>query len=193
MKKILTLFACTAALALTYCGTKTENKVEENITLADSTTSANAEAARTERKARIMQERKEFAERRRMAIEDRAKSSPTYKDSKGRLVYNSAEAMPSFHGSEDELDQYIQDNINYPTSAQADQVEGTVFVEFVVGADGVVRDAEVIEATSDTVKKSFSEEAVRVVSGMPAWTPGTQGGKPVDVRVSLPITFQLEM
>lgn len=68
-----------------------------------------------------------------------------------------------------------------------------MFVEFVVGADGKVRDAEVVEATNDTAKQNFSEEAVRVVSNMPTWTAGTQAGKPVDVRVTLPITFQLEM
>ncbi len=75
---------------------------------------------------------------------------------------------------------------------QNDQVEGTVFVDFVVGAGGAVRDAEVTEATNDAAKQAFSEEAIRVVSSMPAWTPGTQRGKPVDVRVSLPITFQLD-
>lgn len=195
MKNILTIFACLAVLALTGCESKKEKEEREAAIAAakaDSTNAANA-AAWEERRARIKRERDEYSERRRLAADERAKTSVTYKDAKGKTVYNRAEVMPVFRGSQEELEQYIQDNINYPTSAQAEQIEGTVFVDFVVGADGAVRDVEVSEATSDAVKQNLSEEAVRVVSNMPTWTAGTQGGKPVDVRVSLPITFQLEM
>lgn len=195
MKKLLTLFACAAVLTLTNCGKQKEESTDTNVSTENAASSANSATSETaeERHARIKREREEYAERRRLANETRYKETPTYTDSKGRTVYNSAEVMPVFRGSQDELEQYIQDNINYPTAAQADQVEGTVFVEFVVGADGKVRDAEVVEATSDSVKQNFSEEALRVVSNMPTWAAGTHGGKPVDVRVSLPITFQLEM
>jgi TonB family protein len=195
MKNVLTIFACLAALALTNCESKKEKEEKEAAIAAakaDSTTAANT-AAFEERRARIKRERDELSERRRLAAEEKAKASATYKDVKGKTVYYKSEVMPVFRGSQEELEQYIQDNVNYPTSAQADQVEGTVLVDFVVGADGVVRDVEVAETTSDAVKEKLSEEAVRVVSAMPTWTAGTQGGKPVDVRVSLPITFQLEM
>lgn len=196
MKKLLTLFACAAVLTLTNCGKQKEESTDTTVSAENAASSANSATSTEtaeERRARIKREREEYAERRRVANETRYKETPTYTDSKGRTVYNSAEVMPVFRGSQDELEQYIQDNINYPTAAQADQVEGTVFVEFVVGSDGKVRDAEVVEATSDSVKQNFSEEALRVVSNMPTWIAGTQGGKPVDVRVSLPITFQLEM
>ncbi|MFN8335474.1 MAG: energy transducer TonB [Cyclobacteriaceae bacterium] len=193
MKKTLILFACAAALTLTNCGKQKEESTETTVSAENAASSVTPAESAEERRARIKREREEYAERRRLSNEERAKTAPTYKDAKGRTVYNSAEVMPSFRGSEDELEQYIQDNINYPSTAQTDQIEGTVFVEFVVGADGKVRDAEVVEATNDTAKQNFSEEAVRVVSNMPTWTAGTQAGKPVDVRVTLPITFQLEM
>lgn len=191
MKNILIIFACVAALTLTNCENKKEKEAAIAAAKADSTLAANT--AVEERRAQIKREREELAERRRLAAEEKAKASATYKDAKGKTVYYTAEVMPVFRGSQDELEQYIQDNIHYPTSAEAEQLEGTVLVEFVVGADGVVRDVEAVETTSDAVKEKFSEEAARVVSTMPAWTAGTQGGKPVDVRVSLPITFQLEM
>lgn len=195
MKKILTIVACAAVLILTQaCGSKKEEKENNEATIAaaeDSTRAANT--ALEERKARIKREREEYAERKRLAAEEKAKANATYKDAKGKTVYYIAEVQPSFRGSESQIEQYIQDNVHYPTSAENDQVEGTVFVDFVVGADGVVRDAEVTEATNDAAKQNFSEEAIRVVSSMPIWAPGTQGGKPVDVRMSLPITFQLEM
>jgi TonB family protein len=194
MKNILIIFACVAALTLTNCESKKEKEEKEAAIAAakaDSTLAANT--AVEERRARIKREREELAERRRLAAEEKAKVSATYKDAKGKTVYYKPEVMPVFRGSQEELEQYIQDNINYPTSAQVDQIEGTVLVEFVVGADGTVRDVEVAETTSDAVKEKLSEEATRVVSTMPTWTAGTQSGKAVDVRVSLPITFQLEM
>ena len=40
-------------------------------------------------------------------------------------------------------------------------------------------------------KDRFKVEAVRVVSEMPNWTPGTQDGKPVLVKYHLPILFSL--
>lgn len=193
MKNIIILFACAGALTLTQCGNKKEVSTEAPVTSDQAATSVTTAETADERRARIKREREEYAERTRLANEERAKTNPTYKDSEGRTVYNSAEVMPSFRGSENELEQYIQDNVNYPTDAQTDRIEGTVFVEFVVGADGKVRNAEVRGATSDTVKQNFSDEAIRVVSNMPTWTAGTQDGKPVDVRVTLPITFQLEM
>lgn len=195
MKQIVIIFACVAALVFTSCGNKKEEeerKRAEAVKAAEDSAQA-AKTALEERRAQIKRERDEYSERRRIAADERAKANATYKDSKGRTVYNTAEVMPTFRGSQEELEQYIQDNINYPTTAQTDKIEGTVFVEFVVGADGAVRDVEAVETTSDAVKQNLSEEAVRVVSNMPTWTAGTQRGKPVDVRVSLPITFQLEM
>lgn len=193
MKKILTILVCVTVLILTQaCGSKKDEK-ENEAKLAAAEDSTRAAKTAEERRTRIKREREEYAERKRIADEEKAKANATYKDAKGLTVYYRAEVSPSFRGSEREIEQYIQDNVQYPTAAENDQVEGTVFVDFVVGADGVVRDAEVTEATNDAAKQNFSEEAIRVVSSMPAWTPGTQGGKPVDVRVSLPITFQLAM
>jgi TonB family protein len=194
MKNILTIFACVAMLALTSCGNNKEEQAKKDaeIAAAKADSVAAAKTAWEERKAKIKRDRDEYAERRRIAAEEKAKTAVTYKDAKGKTVYNKAEVNPSFGANQEELDKYIQDNVNYSTTAQNDQIEGTVFVDFVVGADGAVRDAEVTEATNDAAKQAFSEEAIRVVSSMPAWTPGTQRGKPVDVRVSLPITFQLD-
>lgn len=190
MKKVITLFACAAVLALSNCGNKKEEKTEETTISADK--AASSTPTLEERRARIKREREEYAERRRLAAEERAKASQSYTDAKGKTVYYVVDEDPSYGGSQEQLEQYIQDNISYPESAKIDQVEGTVFVEFVIGSDGVVRDVEASEGTSDAVKQNLSEEAVRVVSSMPKWTPGKKGGKAVDTKVSLPITFQLE-
>ncbi|MEJ0054998.1 MAG: energy transducer TonB [Bacteroidota bacterium] len=84
---------------------------------------------------------------------------------------------------------YLSDNLMYPETAKQDEVEGTVFVDFVVGQDGAVRN---VVTTDDGVDQSLRMEAIRVVSNMPKWVAGKQGGKAVPVYYNVPITFVLQ-
>jgi protein TonB len=107
-------------------------------------------------------------------------------------VYYKAEVNPSFTGGQKALDAYLNDNLVYPQEAEELGLEGTVFVDFIVLADGSVNEVEVLNDPSDDIDQRFKDEAVRVVSSMPDWAPGQQRGKAVDVKFSLPITFQIK-
>jgi protein TonB len=63
-----------------------------------------------------------------------------------------------------------------------------VFVTFVIGPDGKVKDVKVLRG----IKGGCDEEAVRVVQNMPNWKPGKQRGKAVSVQYNLPIRFTLK-
>ena len=102
-------------------------------------------------------------------------------------IYMVVEDMPEFVGGLDALARYLGDNIVYPKEAAANKVTGTVFVGFIVNADGSVSDAQVLKG----VGSGCNEEALRVVQNMPRWQPGRQSGQPVAVRYSLPIRFVL--
>ena len=119
-----------------------------------------------------------------------AKITPTYKDEKGNIIYNRAEVEPVFGDGRNSLSKYLNENLIYPEEAKKNGLEGTVFVDFIVAANGSVREAVVSDATSSEVDQQFRNEAIRVVNAMPNWTPGLQHEKPVDVKFSLPITFQ---
>ena len=97
------------------------------------------------------------------------------------------EEMPGFPGGLFVLMQYLNDNIQYPDKAKNDGVEGRVIVSFIVGKEGLIKDAQV----EKSVDPELDAEAIRVVSGMPRWTPGKSHGEPVDVKYSIPINFQL--
>jgi TonB family protein len=81
----------------------------------------------------------------------------------------------------------IQSKVTYPESAVKADVEGRVFVQFVVNEEGDVQDVVVTRGVSS----DLDEEAVRVVSEA-KFTPGMQDGEPVKVRLSIPITFKLK-
>lgn len=175
-------------LVVQACDSKSERKVA-----AETETATSEENGKTvaDRKAKLEKERLERAELRRVEFEKVALVTPTYTDAAGNIVYNKAETSPTFDGGDKAMMKYLNNNVKYPAQAEADGVEGTVFVDFIIAKDGTVREVISTETTNSSVDQSFIDEAVRVVSGMPKWIPGSQHGTAVDVRYSIPITFQL--
>ncbi len=98
-----------------------------------------------------------------------------------------ADVMPEFIGGEAALISYIAKNVKYPQMAIENDVQGTVYVRFVVTKTGKVDKVEV----SKEVDPILDEEAVRVVKSLPDFKPGMQGGRPVSVYFSVPIIFKL--
>lgn len=143
------------------------------------------------KRASIAKAAAEKEDERQLAILERAKATPTYKDAFGNVIYYKAEIDPSYPGGFDELREYLRDNINYPEEARDKGQEATVFVEFIVDAKGKVREVVAADVVGDEAHDLFKAESVRVVSGMPAWNPGRQQGKAVDASFSIPINFQL--
>jgi protein TonB len=93
--------------------------------------------------------------------------------------------MPEFPGGMEGLMEYLMENLRYPAEAREKNVQGTVFLSFVVQANGAITDV----ATLKGIGAGCDEEARRVLAAMPAWQPGRQSGKAVPVRYSLPIRF----
>ncbi len=195
MKKSVSVFALAVALLVAQaCGSKSEKNMEESESAALETPSSTADemaASRAEARAKLQMDIKEWEAKRALALVELSKLEPTYTDAKGNIIYNKAEIEPSFNGGRDATMKYLNENLVYPKAAEDKGLEGTIFVDFIVAANGSVREAVVTEATSEEVDQSFRDEAIRVVNAMPAWVPGTQRGKPVDVKFSLPISFQL--
>jgi TonB family protein len=102
-------------------------------------------------------------------------------------VYTVVEQMPEYVGGMPELGNFLSQNIKYPAEAREKKITGTVFVGFVVQADGSIQMAKVLKGPGS----GMDEEALRVVRAMPKWTPGMQSGKAVAVKYTLPIKFAL--
>jgi len=82
---------------------------------------------------------------------------------------------------------YISKNIEYPEEAKKANIEGRVFVEFIVDKTGQISESRVLRGANNYL----DAEALRVVKSMPNWKAGEQSGKVVDVRLVLPIVFKL--
>jgi TonB family protein len=104
-------------------------------------------------------------------------------------IFFIVEDMPVFQGGGPEaFRKFIAENLKYPETAKENRIEGRVFVEFVVKADGSVSDAIIVRG----VDSSLDQEALRVVMASPEWTPGRQNGQPVDVAFTFPVMFRLK-
>ncbi|MBQ2852731.1 MAG: energy transducer TonB [Bacteroidales bacterium] len=100
-------------------------------------------------------------------------------------VYIMVEKRAEFPGGQSEMLKYIQDNRQYPDEAKENDVHGKVLVSFIVERDGTLSDVKVKRG----IGSGCDEEAVRVITSMPKWKPGEQGGKAVRTSLTLPVTF----
>lgn len=102
-------------------------------------------------------------------------------------IYEYVEIMPEFPGGQSALIKWLGDNVKYPTEAVDKKIKGRVMVNFVVEKDGSISNVGVAKG----VHKLLDDEAVRVVTAMPKWKPGTTKGKEIRTRFMLPISFAM--
>ena len=102
-------------------------------------------------------------------------------------VYQIVEEMPEFPGGAEAMMKSIAGNIKYPEAAIDKNIEGRVFVSFVIEKDGSVSNVKVLRG----IGGGCDEEAARVISSMPKWKPGKQKGEFVRVSYQIPIMFKL--
>lgn len=103
-------------------------------------------------------------------------------------VFTVVEAQPEFEGGMGALRSYIMKEIEYPLTARQQGIEGRVDVQFVVGKDGSLTDVKAVNG----IGNECDREAVRVIQNAPSFKPGTQNGRPVNVRMAVPIVFKLD-
>jgi len=96
---------------------------------------------------------------------------------------------PKFlNGETDKFSEWVNSQLIYPKEAMENGIQGRVILTFKIGKDGYIKDIQVI----GTPDKLLANEAVRVVSGSPQWTPGEKDNQKVSVSYTFPVIFQLQ-
>ncbi|SEA23018.1 TonB family protein [Pedobacter hartonius] len=122
-------------------------------------------------------------------IKGTALADKTVTRANGEKVYDfvSTDTPPSFPGGMDKFYQYLAKSVKYPKEAQEKNVQGKVFLSYIVEQDGRINEVKVEKGLGS----GLDEEAVRVLEASPKWIPGTRDNKPVRVKYNLPISFAL--
>ncbi|MEE4258682.1 MAG: energy transducer TonB [Bacteroidales bacterium] len=101
--------------------------------------------------------------------------------------YKIVENMPEFPGGRNAMYDFLRQNLEYPEMALEQKIEGQVVVSFIVEADGSLSKIELAKG----IGSGCDEEALRLISIMPAWIPGMHHGKPVAVEYNIAVGFKL--
>ncbi|WP_233544436.1 energy transducer TonB [Prevotella sp. AM34-19LB] len=166
---------------------KAEQALNADVAVANPTAEeakAAAEAKKAE-EAKAAELAKSEAE---LKAEAKASDATAPADTTKNVVYDVTETLPQFPGGQGVMLKYLADNIKYPASAVKAKKQGRVIVGFIVQKDGSITHAKIVRS----IDPELDAEALRVVKGMPKWTPGTQLGKPVSVKYTLPVKFSLQ-
>lgn len=102
-------------------------------------------------------------------------------------IYKMVDQNPEFPGGTAEMYTFIGSNMVYPETAIRANVEGRVFVKFVVKADGSIGNIDILKGLGF----GCDQEALRVINLMPKWKPGYQNGEKVNVYYTMPVVFRL--
>lgn len=104
-------------------------------------------------------------------------------------VFSVAEKMPTYPGGEEAMQQFIARNFVYPQSCIENSIQGTVYVDFVVELNGSTTGHKVVRAISSG--QALSTEALRVCKLLEGFSPAMDEGKPVRVRMTVPVKCEL--
>jgi TonB family protein len=104
------------------------------------------------------------------------------------VIFTTVEEQPEFPGGVEKMYEYIGQNLVYPKTAQRDNIQGKVFVKFVVTKYGDIGQIKTLKG----IGYGCEEEVARILANMPTWKPGEQDGEKVNVYFTMPIAFRLE-
>ena len=106
-------------------------------------------------------------------------------DDSDNSVYAMVDERAQFPGGQNEMLKYLQENLQYPEAAKANNVHGRVFVKFIVERDGSLSDIQIFRGLGS----GCDEEAIRLIQSMPKWKPGKNKGKEVRTSMTVPVNF----
>lgn len=95
----------------------------------------------------------------------------------------------AFPGGEIGLSMFFFTHMIYPESALAANKEGVVYVDFIVHTDGTLSNFEIKKG----INPEMDQEALRLVKLLPNWLCSIYDGKPLEVWVSVPVKFKIDL
>ncbi|WP_448702544.1 TonB family protein [Mucilaginibacter sp. AW1-3] len=121
------------------------------------------------------------------APQEQTVADKTDKQDNENIVFSAVEVQPEFPGGETAFGKFLQANLRYPKLARESNVQGKVYVQFVVQKDGSLDDMKVLRDPG----AGLGEEALRVLAMSPRWIPGIQNGNLAKVQYTIPVNFTL--
>lgn len=110
------------------------------------------------------------------------------KPAEDNTIYTQVDQEPEYPGGIDQFYNFLSDNIEYPLEERENNVQGKVFISFVVEKDGSLGTFEILRGVS----RHINNESIRVLKLSPKWKPAIKNKKPVRMQYTVPISFTLQ-
>jgi len=104
-------------------------------------------------------------------------------------IYENVQNKPSFKGGEDAFIRFSEDNLNYPEAERDFGIEEDIWAYFVIEKDGTLSDINT-DGKGNKALQEVVKDFIKKTKGR--WTPGSQRGKPVRVKLKLRVSFTLD-
>lgn len=106
------------------------------------------------------------------------------------ITFTKCEVEAEYPGGQKAWLRFLVKNLRYPEPAVKGNIQGTIWVQFIVDRNGNVSNVRPID-DGRQVRGGLQEEAVRLISASGKWTPGMQNGVAVRSYKKMPIVFAL--
>jgi TonB family protein len=100
-----------------------------------------------------------------------------------------ADREPEFTANNTTFQRFLAQNIRYPVFAKERQIQGKVYVTFIVEKDGSLTHVTAVRGPDQSLK----DEAERCVKTSPPWAPAIINHKPVRFKYTIPVYFNLNL
>lgn len=110
--------------------------------------------------------------------------------SKDQVIYLVVDTDPKFQSTPEvaNFSQYLSEHLIYPPMAIRYNVEGKVYIQFVIDENG----HKIYIESLTKANKDLIREACRMIEQSPDWIPGEHQGQKVKVKMTIPFNFKFQ-
>lgn len=94
---------------------------------------------------------------------------------------------PSYQTGDDAFYSYLSQHIIYPSVLIKIKLEGSIDLRFMIDKNGYINNVEILRGFDPDA----DSEVIRVLKGMPTWTPAKKDTESIDYTYALTVTFKL--
>ncbi len=103
-------------------------------------------------------------------------------------IHEFADPEAKYPGGMEALMKDLTENLVYPDSAINNNIQGKVYIEFVVETTGKLSNIKVLKG----IGYGCDQAAIHAVKNLKPWIPAEINGKPIRQRFRLPVIFKLQ-
>jgi len=103
-------------------------------------------------------------------------------------TFTKTEIEAAYPGGQAAWMRFLTKNLRYPDNAINNEIQGVVYIQFIVDKDGSVSD---ISAVSGPTNGGLRQEGIRLIKLSGKWVPAIQNGRQVKAYKKVPFTFKL--